>query len=325
MEETKSVKKSNKLIEAKGKMTALEQKFFLALVSQIDFNDRDFKEYEIPTKIFIELIGNKYGTKIYTDIHTSARKLMNKILTIETDETIITTALLSSVETPKGKGVVKVTFHPSLKPYLIDVQNKFTQYQLKNVLRLVSPHSIRIYELLKQYEKIKKRMFKIKEFKEFLGIENGYDRFDNLERRILKTAKTEINEKTDIFINYKKIKEGRKITKLEFTIQPKQTGKDEEKELIDVLYSNEQIQELKTKCGLPDETFNNTQMIELYEIACEKTVKYDLDPHTYIELNYKYSIGKAKHMYSYLKKALEEDYANAIMSMKFFMPNTATI
>lgn len=144
------VVKSNKLIEAKGKMTALEQKIFATLISKITISDEDFRKYEFNIRQFIELSGSN-ETKIYNDIHTAARRLMNNIITVETEKTVVTTALISFVETPKGQGVVKITFHPFLKPYLLDLKERFTQYQLKNVLKLKGSHSIKIYELLKQY------------------------------------------------------------------------------------------------------------------------------------------------------------------------------
>ena len=46
-------------------------------------------------------------------------------------------------------------------------------YQLENILSLSSFYAIRIYELLKQYEKIGKRGINIKELRGYLGIKEG--------------------------------------------------------------------------------------------------------------------------------------------------------
>jgi len=313
------VTKSNKLIEAKGRMTALEQKIFSMLISEIQPGDKDFKEYIFEIKKFIKLTGVN-DNKIYMDIHKSARRLMSKIITIENDETIITTALLSSVETPKGEGIVKITFHPFLKPFLLDIKERFTKYQLKNVLNLKGAHSIRIYELLKQYEKIKSREFDLLELKKILGIENEYERIYDFERFVLKPAKNEINKHTDLFIEYKKIKEGRRVVKIKFNIEGKI---DKEEALIDSLYSKQEIEEIKRKCGLSGTNFNSKQIMELYEIAVKKTESTDIDPHEYIKLNYNNMIsnGTARNKFAWLKKALEDDYAKAAMqiSMNYYI------
>lgn len=308
--------KANKLIEAKGRMTALEQKLFSTLVSEIQPNDKDFKEYEFSIKNFIDLTGSN-DNKIYMDIHNSARRLMNKIITIETDKTVMTTALLSSVETPKGEGVVKMTFHPFLKPYLLDIKERFTQYQLKNILTLKGTHSIRIYELLKQYENIGKREFELLEFKTILGLQNEYDRVFDFEKYVLKTSKEEINEYTDITIDYEKIKRGRKIVGVKFTIKSK-IHHDENK-IIDALYTKEEIKNIQEKSGLQNEKFNSKQIMDLYEIAVTKTDSNDLNPFEYIRLNYLQMIKKEniKNKFAYLKKFLENDWANAIKQLKF--------
>lgn len=312
--------KSNKLVEAKGKMTTLEQKLFSTLVSEITPDDKDFKEYVFSIKNFIRLTGTNEN-KIYIDIHKSAKNLMNKIITIETDKTIMTTALLSSVETPKGEGIIKITFHPFLKPYLLDLKQRFTKYQLKNILTLKGSHSIRIYELLKQYERIGKREFKLNALKKILGLENEYDRIYDFEKYVLKTANIEINRETDLSITYEKIKIGRKIDSILFYIEPKQV--DFEEETLKKFKENKvfDFEKVRKKANLTESKLNDKQILELYEIACEITdrlsqINYNVDVYKYMDFNYKYSkLNAKKSIFSFYKKALKEDFANAKIAM----------
>ncbi|MCR2042680.1 replication initiation protein [Anaerosalibacter massiliensis] len=109
-----------------------------------------------------------------------------------------------------------------LIPYILDLKKNFTRYQIENILQLRSSYSVRIYELLKQYESIEERKINIKDLREYLGIEEEYERFYDFERSVLKVSKKEINKFTDIKINYEKIKKGRKIIAIKFTIQPVQ-------------------------------------------------------------------------------------------------------
>jgi len=300
------VTKSNKLIEAKGKMTTLEQKIFATLISEIDIDDKDFKEYEFNIKKFIDLSGSNEN-KIYIDIHDAARRLMNKIITIETDKTIMTIALLVSVETPKGKGIVKMRFHPFLKPYLLDLQGTFTKYQLKYVLQLKGTHSIRIYELLKQYEKIGKREIQLEKLKSFLGLKNEYDRIYDFERYVLKPAQKEINDVTDITVDYKKIKEGRRIAKISFIISSKKYKDPYLKSEDGYKY----ISQLRNKMPFLElEKLNDEQINELYTIAVEKTENINADVYQYMKMNYYYSKMRAEDSFlGYYIKALENNYA----------------
>lgn len=315
------VVKANDLIEAKMHMGLLEQKIFLTLVSEITPQDKDFQEYEFPIGELADLMEIKDSGSVYRNIHTSAKKMMQKIITIENDKTIMTTALLSSCETPKGQGIIKLTFHPFLKPYLLEIKGEdtnFTKYRLENILKLKSTYAIRIYELLKQYQntKHKSREFTMQDLREKLCLGNKYSLFTNFENRILAVAKSEINEKTDIWINYKKIKKGTTIDRIIFEIEPKYGTVDQEAEEIKLYKASGSFdfEELRDKSGLAGVMLSEGQVMELYEIACNKTdSKSNGDPYEYIKRNYYYTLSKnPANLYSYLKKAIDNDFAKVM-------------
>jgi len=317
------VVKSNALIEAKGRMTALEHKFIINLISEITPNDKDFKEYQLSvTEIKKDLkITDK---NIYEVLKDVANRLMDRKIEIEMinekgKRAFLITRYLSSAEYVEGEGKIKVNFDPKLKPYLLEIKERFTQYQLKNILSLKGAHSIRLYELLKQYEKIKKREFEVEEIKKLLGLDENYSVFKDFERRVLAPAKEEINEKTDIWIDYNKIKKGRKIEKIIFNIEIK----DIEEQGIEGLYRKTEIENIKKNCGLDNENFNTKQILELYEIAVDKTSGNDIYPYEYIRLNYLNMIEKntVRNKFAWLKKALEEDYAKAVgqISLNYYI------
>ena len=219
------VAKHNKLIEAKGQMefTKMEQKLFLAVVSEISSTeDKDLTVYPIKIKEFLGLSGHQsIGGEQYKQVHDTAERLMNKVITIRNweDTGYLTTAFLASAETTDDGKYVEIEVSKKLKPYLLELEGCFTRYELQNILQLESGYSIRFYELLKQWFKARKKEFEVDELKEFLGIQGKYDRFDNFERRVLKVAKKEINKHTDIHIDYEKIKRGRRITHIAFSIR----------------------------------------------------------------------------------------------------------
>jgi len=85
---------------------------------------------------------------------------------------------------------------------------------------------------MKQYEKIGKREIEVDQIKWMLGLENEYMEFADMEKRILKVAKNEISEKTDIMIDYKKKKRGRNVFSIVFSIDTKEP--EEPKPMSDV-------------------------------------------------------------------------------------------
>jgi plasmid replication initiation protein len=148
---------------------------------------------------------------------------MEKVVTIFLGgEQYLKTHWVQSAQYTVSGGYVDVTFDPKLKPFFLHLKEKFTTYKLNNVTQLRSAYSIRIYELLKQYQGIGKRTITIEALRNMLGIElKEYERYNDFKRYVLQVAHKEINEKTDILFEYREIKLSRKVNELEFTITKK--------------------------------------------------------------------------------------------------------
>lgn len=314
MEPNSLVVKSNKLIEAKYKLNLNEQKIILYAVSKLNRNKDKFNILDLKTNEFTNLIDT--SPKRYSEIRKIVKGMMDKKVIINTSKSELITNWVSSIEYIKNTGIIELEFSEKLVPYLLQLKEQYTKYDIKNILYLKNKYSIRIFELLKQYEKIGKREIKIDDLKKMLGCENKYKQFKEFKRNVLEIAKKEVNEHTDIDFEYKKITQGRKVIGIEFIIDARI---DQEKWLIDNIYSKKQIKDMKEKSGLKTEKFNSKQCIDLYEIACKKTEHEDIDPYEYIRLNYNEMIkkGTARNKFAYLKKALDEDYAGAVIRLVF--------
>ena len=107
-----------------------------------------------------------------------------------------------------------------MKPYLLQLKERYTQYELLYTLAMRSQYSIRIYELLKSYECQRGKIFDIDELKKILFAEK-YKLFGDFKRKVLNIAMREINELSDISVTYGVIKESRRFAKIEFIIKTK--------------------------------------------------------------------------------------------------------
>lgn len=215
------VTQSNQLIEAKHlkPLSAREQKIILTMVSMIQPNDVDFKEYNISIKEFSEMLGLKGHAK-YEEIKEVALHLQAKTIFIPDEDGFITTNWVASQRYKEGEGIIKLSFSPYLKPYLLQLKTHFTSYKLSNILSLGSGYSIRLYELMKKWQHLGTWEYPVDELKLKFGIEEGtYSRYTHFKNRVLKRAIEEVNEKTDLHIKITEIKKGRKVEKIGFTIQ----------------------------------------------------------------------------------------------------------
>jgi plasmid replication initiation protein len=194
------VTKANKLVEARYKLTATEQKIILMLISKIEPDDLDFKRYRFRITDFEKLIGVK-RKNLYTEMVNITENIMKRVLKLyDVDNNkLFLTHWVQNATYELGTGYAEFTFDPSLKPYLLHLKSSFLKYQLKNVVQLKSTYSIRIYELLKQYEKIGERTFDLYELREILGLKpEEYKLYGDFKRYILKSAERELPKKTDI-------------------------------------------------------------------------------------------------------------------------------
>ncbi len=209
--ENNLVVKKNPLVNARYKLNPLELKIILSVVGMIDKDDSDFWTYQIKAK---DLADD------YKDVKRSCRSLMQKVFEIDTGDGWIMMSWFSSIEYKHKSGLIQCHFDPKLKPYLLQLKDNFTAYTLKSVLPMRSSYSIRIYELLKQYETIGSRVFNLDELLQVLQVPKSYHVWRDFNKRVLEPAEKEINKHSDIKISYQPVKTGRKITAINFRIAP---------------------------------------------------------------------------------------------------------
>lgn len=215
-----------------------EQKIILTLASMIQPEDDEFKTYDFRIADFMALLGVKDQSK-YTEIPKITRDLMKKVLEIHEGNRIIQVAWLNSAIYDKGSGQVTLRFSPDLKPYMLQLKERFTQYQLTNVLMMKSKYSPRVYEILKANEFKKQGYIEIDitELRKLLKAEDIYPLYADFKRFIILRTQKEINQKTDISFDFKEIKTGRRVTSLKFYIKAdakqKKKSKNDEIALTD--------------------------------------------------------------------------------------------
>ena len=219
MVKTKLIVKSNYIVEASYKLSVGEQRVIYVLTSMINKDDEDFKLYKFTAKEFADIIGTK-SKNIYSQVAQYVEALRDRDLTIIKEKSILKTKWLSSAEYFVDEGYVELEFSPKLKPYLLLLKKRFTKLSLEQMVTFNSQYSGRIYELLKQYQNIGYRIFKIEDLKSLLGIEIGeYKLYGDFKRKILLKSQKEINYDSEILIDFEEIKKGRKVESIRFIIK----------------------------------------------------------------------------------------------------------
>lgn len=213
------VVQDNQLINAKYKLSRAELNFILLGIAQIKKEDVELTEYEIKVSD-IEDKFNKQQNQ--TQLKVFAKKLMSKVLEVPTDDGWIIFNWFSKIQYVKGQAKFKVRIDIDLRPYLLQLRDKFTKYNLNNILPLTSNYSIRIYQFLKEVEfkNEKRRTFTVAELQELLQVPPSYkEKYNKFKTAVLLTAQKELQEHCDIYFEFDEIKEGKKVNEIVFKIK----------------------------------------------------------------------------------------------------------
>lgn len=322
--EKAKVSKANRLMEARYKLSSSEQKLILLAISNLNsVNQKDFHIQKFNILDVAKVLGLKDEKSAYKDIRELVRGLRKKEIIINTPEKELITGWLSSIIFEKNSGEMTLKFSEDLKPYLLELNGAYKSYQLENVIQMKSAYAIRIYEMLKQWECKRTQTYKVEELRKRLTLEKRYTAFKDFEKRVLEPAKSEINDHSDLWVTYRKIKKGRNIESIEFEIEPKYGTVDTEAEDIkfykrsaDPRYGY--LDKIREKTGIEAKYINDVQLMECYEIAVKETTHptIEIDVYEYMRMNFEYTIQKAKNgVCAYFIKSLESDYAKAKLAI----------
>ena len=212
------VVQSNQFINLRHTLSLVEARIFLSMVAQIERDDEDFKPYRVDVKDFKEKVGLK-GNSAYQSLQEAATSLRYKeFKQVKADGSFLIMGYISSAEYIVGESHIELAFDPKLKPYLLGLKEAFTQYDIRFIIALRSVHSVRIYELLKQYEKVGYREFNLDDLKYILNVEDKYAKYADFRFNVLEVAKRDLLSTTDIFFEYEQIRKGRSINRIRFKI-----------------------------------------------------------------------------------------------------------
>lgn len=219
------VVKSNKLVEARQRLSIQEQRIILLLISKIRPEDVNFLWYKFQILDLAKFLGIEASKGIYIDVRKAVRKLMKRVLTIDRKEQNIDLHWIEAAAYGE-KGYVKICINQVLKPYLLNLKAHFTKYYIGYVVHLRSTYSIRIYELLKRFENLGEVFFEVDRLKHTLGVDQDeYKLYGHFKNKVVLVAQKELHEKTDITFAFEETKTGKKITGIRFVIKkndPKQ-------------------------------------------------------------------------------------------------------
>ena len=207
---------SDKITKGRSKLSLSEMKAFLATITTIDAkNDTEFKEVMLTKKEFCGDTNLDFRT-----VKLVCKTLLKQVYEIENNQVWKAYPIYQMFEYDKKTDEVRFKFNDYMRPYLLELTQKFTKYQIKNIINMTSKYSIRTYQLLKDLRDVKRHIeFELEDFCNKLEVPKSKRKWGDFQIDIMQTAIKEINELTDIRILgiFPERKRGKKV--LSFSIK----------------------------------------------------------------------------------------------------------
>lgn len=180
---------------------------------------------------FVRVDASRFAKVFEVDLstaHLALKQCVEKLITrqftfFKDNKNKVKTTWIAGIEYVYGENAIILALSPHVVDELTKLEANFTSYYLEQISPFKSVYSIRIFEIMKQWKSAGKTpVLDISDFRLKLGIlPSEYQRINNFKAKVLDLAMSEINEKTDMNVEYTQIKKGRVVSGFQFTIKDK--------------------------------------------------------------------------------------------------------
>lgn len=304
------IRHDNSITLARYDYTALEINLMTLIFEQVNsYGESDYVTYKLDLTILYKLTG--FDRSHLSRIKEALKSIRYKFFEFYDKEEMIytNTVLISSFQIYENKDVVLFSIDPFMRPLLFNIIKSTTRYYRESILSIPGKNSKRIYHLCSMFKN--RKMGKEYEFKvPYESAENGIqyydlktdkgftievnrlksrlhidtDKYDEgfymFELRVLKPAIEQINQFTDLYVGYEKIKEGRIVTELKFLVLTKENKRDQEITAIESEDARKVFRTLTEEFLIPGHMAENALVIlgieKLRKIIYDARLKTDL-------------------------------------------------
>ena len=320
------IERSNELNQLNPNGLSLTEIRFLAIYqAKINARNPDTRLVTFPLKDFCEIMDIKQLN--ITQLKNTADKILTKPVYLPSEKSkngFLGVSMFCECEVYEKDGAwwVDIKCSERILPYMFEMKRNYFTYELWNALKLKSVNQVRMYEILKQYEKIGERIIKLEDLKSMLGIsKDNYPLFSNFRREVLEICQKALEQYTDIKYTFEPIRRGRKIHALKFIITKNKNFKDDLrlKEFIkpedledikDVETVDKAVENLYYRCN---EAYTMEQLKIMIDYIENSGVKINIGLDNYIYsvyANIKNNGNKVNNLFKYtlgvIKKQLDE-------------------
>ncbi|MDN5100325.1 replication initiation protein [Aliarcobacter butzleri] len=204
---------SHEINEATFNLSAMSLDLLCMILAQIKKEDNEFKFY----KLGVSTIEKRINRKLNRD---SFKKSIQELESATLDILGESIKWFEILNFESSNGILEIKLNEQLKPYLLNLESRFVLAQLDSILNLNGYYSKRFYLLLAQYKKMQKCKYDLIKLHKILSTPNSLQKlYSNFKSRVLDFSMGEINQNTELKVEYEENKIGKSVNSLDFRIR----------------------------------------------------------------------------------------------------------
>ncbi|WP_055069037.1 replication initiation protein [Clostridium massiliamazoniense] len=240
-DKVKVLMQSKQLVHTSYELTAVENRVFYHLLFSAQKEKNGIYSCTLKLSELQNLINNNNEKKV-----ESVKKMLEALKgtslifehvddsdTIECDY-----SLVSAIEHNITQNEFKLIFLERIYEHIVKY-SVYAPLNLAIISKFSSFYAQRIYELLRLWSKtgeVIEKEFRIEQLRFICASMDKYPQYKNFKQRVINQAVKEIQQHGNMEVDFKEIKEGRKVSKIKFIVldhEPKVYFKNKKKNLID--------------------------------------------------------------------------------------------
>lgn len=227
------VTQANELATAAYSMTLMEKRLVLLVASMMRKDDEYMKRYRFPAADVMNFLGLSSNKNGYQELRKLTADLLSRVVDMDLEgdgdyiqfQWMASARYISKGKSETGKAEIELQAHSQMRPYLLELKERFSSIPFAEIAQLPSFHSVRVFEILwAESHQLRRETVKISldELKRMLKLEKSYPNYKDFRVRVLDKAQRDLAEKTPLSFTYDTERQGRKVVGLIFTVRANQ-------------------------------------------------------------------------------------------------------
>lgn len=218
---------ANDMIKGATSLTLNEAKLLRLIIMQIKPDDCELMKFSIRADEFAGILGID-KSNLYRELDRMSEHLLKEVIKIGDGNPRHKWKKFQWVSCCEyDSGVITIRLNDELKPYIIGLQEWYTQYRLDEIVGFRSVYSIKIYELI-NVALMNRKPYADKQVKVYIDLctmrkatntENKFERISQFKSKVIDISIKDINTYSPYHVTVEAYKESRSIVGFYFTVE----------------------------------------------------------------------------------------------------------